>query len=471
MDFRWGDGEAKRIGRKLADDGMDDYADSYADYDDDADLNYDGRFADDQDYPEDDYADDGYDDYEDDGYGDYADDYPEDDYPEDDYPEDDYDDGYGDYDDQGAYDDYEDDYADDGYGDDGYDDQYDDYEDDYDDRYFDEDADDGYADDYEGDYDEYGYEDGESEGGLNGLIQYVDENDWVTYLLLVLLPPLGIYLLWRRQRFEPMIRYAISAASAVWFVVMIVLLCTMIFSGHNDEQNDPVLPTLQPTVAASTQPTVSPSASATVAPSASANANLGVVPSATPIGGAAVTTSVAPGSVVWASASGNFYHSNQACSLAVGETLSQTTVENAKNRGKYPCTTCYGGQLYYATAGGDYYHLNSSCSDMDNAEMYTKEMAEAENKEACPVCVTKTQTTLVKVPDSLTFINANTTDKSGIKVWCTSGGKNYHMTSGCRGMSGAKQVSLSEALLMGKTACSTCCEVSGEEVYCTKGGT
>ena len=33
--------------------------------------------------------------------------------------------------------------------------------------------------------------------GFGAVLQYVDENDWVTYLLLFLLPPLGIYLLWR----------------------------------------------------------------------------------------------------------------------------------------------------------------------------------------------------------------------------------------------------------------------------------
>lgn len=462
VDFRWGDGEVKRLGRKSSNDSeeyidqeYDDQYSEFADFDEEADMNYGGRFADDQGYAEDDYddyPDDGYDDRYDDGYDDgYADDGYNDGYADDDYADDGYDDRYAD--------DY-----DDGYMDEGYDDGYGDYQD-YDDRYSDEDADDGYApydDGYDEGYDE-GYDDGYAEGGL---MQYVDDNDWVTYLLLVLLPPLGIYLLWRRQRFEPVIRYSVMAASAVWFVVMIILLITLVFSGHNEYTNDPQLPTLKPTAVATAAP--SPSPSPTAVPN---NAlNNGIAPSATPIGGGAAAT-LPDGSVVWASASGNFYHNNQACTLASGETLAQTTIENAKNRNKYACPTCYGGQLYYATAGGDHYHLDSTCSDMSNAEMYTKEKAEAEKKTACPVCVTKTQQTLVKVPDSLTFITANTKDKSGIKVWCTSGGVNYHMTSSCRGMSGAKQVSLSEALLMGKTACKTCCEVSGETVYCTKGGT
>ena len=446
LDYRWGDGEIKRIGKKSVQGTADDYADQYDQYDeyaDDDNLNYGGRFADEDDYPEDDYPEDDYaDDYADDGYDtEYADD------------------GYGDYDDG-----YDDSYADDGYGDEGYDD----YDPEYDDRYSDEDADDGYGDEdyepYDDSYDD-GYDGDEEESAF---LRYVDENDWVTYLLLVLLPPLGIYLLWRRQRFEPVIRYSIMAASAVWFVVLVILLITAMTSGRQETLGNPQLPTLQPTVEATETPTpsVSPSATANNADSALTS------PSATPIGGGAAAT-LAEGSIVWASSSGNFYHKDQSCQLVSGQTLAQTTIENAKNRGKYACPECYGGDLYYATAGGDYYHLNKTCSSMDDAEMYSLEMAKAENKEACPVCVTKTQKTLqtTKKNENLTFVTSSTTDKSGVKVWCTTGGVNYHMTSSCRGMKGAKQVTLSEALLMGKTACSTCCAVSGETVYCTKGGT
>lgn len=442
VDYRWGDGEIKRIGKKSEQGMADDYAGQYDDYDEDESLNYGGRFADEDDYPDDGYVDDGFFD------GDYA----EDDYPEDNYAGAGYD--YGGYDD--------------GY-DDGYDEEgYDDYDPEYDDRYSDEDADDGYGEeDYEPYDDSYdgGYIDGEQE---NGFLQYVDENDWVTYLLLVLLPPLGVYLLWRRQRFEPVIRYSVMAASAVWFVVMIILLITLLTSGHQEITGEPQLPTLQPKVEVTETPVPS------VSPSPSANTGISALtaPSATPISGGSTAT-LAQGSVVWAAASGNFYHRDQNCELAVGQTLAQTTIENAKNRSKYACPECYGGDIYYATAGGDYYHLDKTCTRMVDAEMYSIEKAKAEGKEACPVCVTKTRKTLNTTVENenLTFVTSSTKDKSGVKVWCTSGGDNYHMTSSCRGMKGAKQVSLSEALLMGKTACSTCCEVSGEMVYCTKGGT
>ena len=59
----------------------------------------------------------------------------------------------------------------------------------------------------------------------------------MTYVLLFLLPPLGIYLLWRRNRFEQPIRYAISAASAIWFIVALVRIFTSIFGNTGDEQS------------------------------------------------------------------------------------------------------------------------------------------------------------------------------------------------------------------------------------------
>jgi len=60
---------------------------------------------------------------------------------------------------------------------------------------------------------------------------------------LFLLPPLGIFLLWRRNRFEPSIRFAISAASAVWFVILILLLATLMRSNSPDRTIGSALPT------------------------------------------------------------------------------------------------------------------------------------------------------------------------------------------------------------------------------------
>lgn len=211
--FRFGDGEIHRLklgkGRKNEEPvyNEEEYMDGedYGAEENFAPAGYAGRFSSsgnrgyDDDY-QDDYADDYRDDYgDDDGYYDdrgYEDDYA-DDY-RDDYADDDYADGYND-------------------GDDGY---YD--ENGYDDRYSDEDAD-PYADD--------AYVD------ESPLMRYIDENDWVTFVLLFILPPLGIYLLWRRGRFDRPIRIAVSAASAIWFIILVVLIISAIFSGSGDEKN------------------------------------------------------------------------------------------------------------------------------------------------------------------------------------------------------------------------------------------
>ena len=96
--------------------------------------------------------------------------------------------------------------------------------------------------------------------------------DWSRYLivgilLLVLLPPLGIYLLWRRQRFDLKVRYGLSAGSAIWFVVLVVLLATVIFGGRGDTttQGELVITTISPSPSA----TVDPDATETPAPSGS----------------------------------------------------------------------------------------------------------------------------------------------------------------------------------------------------------
>ena len=318
------------------------------------------------------------------------------------------DDGYDDdgYDDDG----YDDDgYDDDGYDDDGYDD--DRYADDdgYDDRYQDVDADDAYG----------GY--GEYYGEQSALMRYVDENDWVTYLLLFLFPPLGIYLLWRRNRFEKPIRWAITAASAIWFVVALILLLRGLFGGSGDQQIQPSI-TIPPAQVETTAPrhggraTSPPSTWAaasvaergrrhegdptpvrearTTAPTGRRGATGHAAGQPRPTGANANTASY-----VWSPASGLYYHANQDCSrIEEGVQVWRVTREIAENsRHQSPCPDCIGGgttATYYGTVGGKYYHSDSKCSNMKNPLVYTKQAAENEGKTPCPVCILKTQTSL-----------------------------------------------------------------------------
>ena len=423
--FRWGDGEVHRLfqgkDKQSGDDDfiMEDAPEADGGYQDDydagdegyADGSYDDARDDGYDGPDDGYderrdggydeGDDGYDDdrYDDDRYED--DRYDDDRYDDDRYDDDRYDDDR--YDDDG----YDDDrYDDDGYdgrgGDDGYDGDGDDrYGEDYDDRYQDEDAgDDAY-------YSEQ-----------STLMRYVDENDWVTYLLLFLLPPLGIYLLWRRQRFDKPIRWAITAASAIWFVVALILLLRGVLGGNGDQNVQPNITIPPAEVEVTAEPTDAPAAAdaepvtaidlggeggAAPADDGTAETETGAdtgetepAPSPTALSSAGVV-SADTAAFVWSPATGLYYHSTDTCPrIDAGVKSTRVTREIAENsRHQSPCPDCIGGGttvMYYGTLGGKYYHSDPKCSKMRNPLEYTKTAAENEGKLPCPVCILKTQT-------------------------------------------------------------------------------
>ena len=462
--FRFGEGDIRRLSfgrKKNAEEGEDYNQDAFEDvegydsegydYEEGADQGgYADDYADDyndgysrRDYDED--YDDQYDDYQDSAYeDDYADEYADDDdYYDDDYA-DDYDDGYAD--------DYDDEYAD-GYGDDGY---YDEGE--YDDRYLDEDA---------GDYGEAPY------GEESAFMRYVDENDWVTFLLLFVLPPLGIYLLWRRMRFERPIRLAVSAASAVWFVIMVILLISLLLKGGGDvtkPSNNLIMKSPEPTavvaettkdpldglIPAATQDALAPDATATPIPGLNADGS---------------ESGKATGNTVYMPATGLYYHNNDSCSgIGSGVKVSKVTMDVAENKKMAPCPECYEGQEYcYATVNGKYYHKKNGCSGMQGATKITVASAKAYGKTACPACVSGKVNTLSN--SGLKFATSSTNDQSGITVYATENGKYFHTKKNCSGMSGASSGSLLKAMLVGKTACPECAASAGQMVYATKGGT
>ena len=61
-------------------------------------------------------------------------------------------------------------------------------------------------------------------------------------------------------------------------------------------------------------------------------------------------------------------------------------------------------------------------------------------------------------------------DKSGIKVYMTSGGKAYHLDKNCQGMTKAKQITRAEAMVMGKTKCDVCMKGSSGGDAASAGG-
>ena len=499
--FQWGDGKTHRLFQGKKAPGDEEYLDDLenageADFQGASDAGEQADYADDPGYDEADYADDpGYDegDYADDpGYdeGDYADDpgykkggsrfddgdyddrYDDDQYDDDRYADED---GYDDrYDDEDGYDD--DRYADEDYDDDRYDEEdgYDDgrYDDEgYDDRY-----DDGYDDRYlDEDADGYGAE-GDGYGEQSALMRYVDENDWVTYLLLFLFPPLGIYLLWRRNRFDKPVRWAITAASAIWFVVALILLLHGLFGGSGDRQTQATI-TIPPLTATATIAPAETDTAGTSTGSLLDNLDAQASPSPTPLaGGVTGTTDTASGDYVYSPATGLYYHSYENCpNIPDGVSVWRVTLDIAQNsRHQSACPECIGGgtgTTYYGTKGGKYYHLDSTCSGMQNATTYTKEAAEKEGKAACPVCVTKSQSKLSSAGTSSgVFIKSSTVDKSGIYVYATKSGEHYHIKKTCSGMTDAVRGPLKAAILYGKTPCPTCCSAAGKMVWCTEKG-
>lgn len=374
------------------------------------------------------------------------------------YPEDDSD--YA-YDDQNGY------QGQDGYDDGGY----------YDDREAYPPEENGVPEDY---YDgqEGDYYPPEGQGFVGKAMEFIESHPWVVLALLVVFPPLGIYLLWRMGMYNSTTRLIISAVSALWLVLLLVLIFSNAFKGTNDVNNNTpglVLTTPNFTSAPTAEPSVEPTdAAATV----SVNDPLGgeTSPSPTPVTGigGTDTTGEATGDYVYSPQTGLYYHKDPNCSkIDANVSVSLVTIQAAQNRNQSPCPLCCGGTVYYATKDGSHYHTNSTCSGMKNAVEYSKEAAEAEGKTACPICAGGKQT---DTTDTSTESKAKQyamsikNDKSGIKVYMTSGGKAYHLDKNCQGMSGASEVTLLKALQSGKPACSVCVPALNNKVYCTSSG-
>lgn len=100
-------------------------------------------------------------------------------------------------------------------------------------------------------YDGQGYDGQEDYYGAppreGGRYDFLYTNDYLMYALLVLLPPLGIWILWKRERFTSMIRSIITAASGVWFVLLLVWLFTAMLSTGTDSIQTQSAATMPPT--------------------------------------------------------------------------------------------------------------------------------------------------------------------------------------------------------------------------------
>ena len=417
-----------------------------------------------------------------------------------------------------GYDSSDDDY-DDGYdGDYGYDDRYEDgsrYDDDYgyDDAY----GDDG---DYDGDYDaDRGpyYEGPRYEGdreyeedGDTDLARYMYEHDWPTWVLLFLLPPVGIWLLWRRQRYSQGANIVLSVLSTLW---MAAFLYTVIAKPFKRPSETTITP--QPVGAAAVAALQEASEEApeaatvenTVIPAEEVDeANAVYTVTGTPYyhqgqGCAAIPVdaevnrvsraSAIEGSLmacpycmagqysdglwdlkivnadtedksnmtVYCSPFNTHFHTNATCS-DIGGDAHEVSLKDALLMAKTACEVCcpQAAMQFYCTLQGTYYHAKDECSGMRDASYVTYAEARVTGKKRCPVCIGGSDET-----------ETNAGEATGYYVYATDGGTYYHVNSTCSGMKNAKQVLLSDMLKQNRPACPVCCPDAEATVYAETG--
>ncbi len=267
------------------------------------------------------------------------------------------------------------------------------------------------------------------------------DNPILMWAALVLLPPLGIWLLWRNNRFEIVTRSVISAASLLWFIILLFWLFSFFRRGGEDIQMPPT-GTSTPTIAASVTPTISPTP--TAIPQNTPTPTPSPTPSATPqtgnMGNTTVATTNAP-EYVWSKEGGTWYHKDQNCTNMQG--AARVTLAIALNRRQTACPTCFPAETvtkptatplpsgkYYSTPNGSNYHVEPNCRNMTNAQVVTIAEALARGQTPCETCIGS--------------------------VYMTDGGSNYHSNSSCRGMKNAYLTTIEKAIAAGKTACTTC---------------
>ena len=427
-------------------------------------------------------------------------------------------------------------YDDEGYDDAPYEDDYADYDGDYDDGYGD-DYDDGYYDDGSRYDDDYGYDaayddggwpeegyDGPPyydapdyapqrdypSGGVGSLMRYVDEHEWVTWLLLLLLPPMGIFLLWRRGRFNQPSGVALGVLGVVWFAALMVLLILKPFKPAGDTTITP-----QP-VGAAMLVTASPEAEQEAAQPVSSvitaeevnEANAVYVVSDAPyyhqsegctsIPSNAEVTRVSRNTAienslmacpyciagqysdgmwdlvfvnsetedrsnmqVYCSAFNAHFHTDPTCS-DLGTDAHLVGLKDALLMAKTACDTCCpdAGREVYCTVDGSYYHVEDECSGMRNANRVTYAEARVTGKKRCPVCIGG---------EDETETDAAQEAAAGYYVYATEKGNFYHVNATCSGMKDAKQVLLSEMIKKGRPPCPVCCPEAETTVYAENG--
>lgn len=406
------------------------------------------------------------------------------------------------YDDGDAY---EGGYYDDPYGDGSrYDDDYG-----YGEAYGYEDGD--WPEDGDGPYYDDGY-DGEGMQPASGLPDYLDEKDWVTWVLLALCPPVGIWLLWRRRRYAPGLSAALTALSALWLVAVVAVLVFKPFKPASDTTITPQ-PVGAAAVAAAQQekePEPEAEPAATVIPAEEIDeANAVYTVSGTPYYHQSQDCSAIPegaevarvsrnhaiedslmacpyclagqysdglwdlavvdadtedksNMTVYCSPYNTHFHTNPSCSDISGD-AHEVSLKDALLMGKTACEVCcpQAAMQFYCTKDGTYYHVKQDCSGMRDASYVTYAEARVTGKKRCPVCIGGEDETETLAEDEA--------QPTGYYVYATPKGTYYHVNATCSGMKNAEQVLLSDMLKQGRPACPVCCPDAEAVVFAEAG--
>jgi hypothetical protein len=322
---------------------------------------------------------------------------------------------------------------------------------------------------YEG-YDGGGYY-GEQpyEGSKNAFLY---SSDVLMYLLLLILPPLGIWVMWKKEKFSSLVRAIVTAVAGIWFIVLLIWLFTALLGGGKDPTHTGAVTPVTPVTPVATQVPAAQEQPAQVPQQADAESDV-TVPAAPAIGAAdadatvpgasgvrtttAGTTSTSAADYCYAVGTSQYFHADQSCPN-IEENATRTTVALARSRGQIQCPVCYktddlsgtagstgtmttDSTTLYATKKGKYYHVDPNCGGMTGASVITLAQAKKEGKKVCPKCI-------------------------GI-YYATPGGKYYHTTPTCSGMSNAKNTTAAAAEAAGKKKCPVCLEKAQKSVSTT----
>ncbi len=431
------------------------------------------------------------------------------------YRPEDYDEPYGDY---------EDDYGDDdgGYYDDSYDGSR--YDDDYgyDEAYGDgEDGDyppedDGYRRPY---YDAPEYQPRYPDNGVGDLLDYVDQHEWLNWLLLFLVPPLGIWMLWRRRRFVQSTNILLTTLSLMWLLAVVVVLFVRPFRAKPDTTITPQpvgVAALATEAPAEEEPEPVESVVVTAEEVDEANAVYTVdgtpfyhqsadcqfIPAGTEPNRIARNSAVEQsllacpycqasqysdglwdmvfindatedrsGMKVYCSAYNTYFHTKPNCSDLGGD-AQEVGLKEALLMGRAACEKCCpdAGREVFCTLDGTYYHVQEDCSGMRNASKVTYAEARVTGKKRCPTCIGGVDETEAAA-DAAVAEAAGQAEAAagGYYVYATPNGSYYHVNSTCSGMRDAQQVLLSDMLAQKRPACPVCCPNAESTVFAEAG--